>query len=388
MRKSLLFKSFAISMSMIILAGCGSVEKTADMTENAGASDSLTTIEKAETPASEGISEAEDVGVEEATEESSVESVDSGLGDYVMIICHSQPEGTPRCESLEKFAEDVKERTDGHVNVTVYGSGQLGNEKEMFEQVVTGEVQGMRGGNFDHSKRLLMFTAPFLTSSRAEISALLDSELAKTVCQELNDASGVIIISLCDAGGYRQFSNNIRPIKGPEDLEGLVMRTNGMKTVDYTFAEMGATTISVPYAELYMALKSGEADGQENPWVNVQGMRFYEVQKYFTEVNYMFHPDPFYVNEEWWNDLPEEYQTIILECAEDMCDYNDQYIDQESEAAKQAIIDAGAEVYEPTDEELEAFKKSVESVYDMMIEEGICTQEEIDEMKRIVSSVN
>ncbi len=388
MRKSLLFKSLAISLSMIVLAGCGSAGKTADKEENAGGSDNLTNIEQAEIPASEGMSEAEDVGVEETTAESSVESDDSGLGDYVMIICHSQPEGTPRYESLEKFAEDVKEKTDGHVNVTVYGSGQLGNEKEMFEQLVTGEVQGMRGGNFEHSKRLLMFTAPFLTSTRTEISALLDSDLAKSVSQELNGTSGVIVISLCDAGGYRQFSNNDHPIKTPADLEGLIMRTNGMKTVDYTFTEMGATTKSVPYGELYMALKSGEVDGQENPWVNVQGMRFYEVQKYFTEVNYMFHPDPFYVNEEWWNDLPEEYQTIILECAEDMCDYNDQYIDQESEAAKQAIIDSGAEVYEPTEEELTAFKKAVEPVYDLMIEEGICTQEEIDEMERIVASAN
>ncbi len=385
MRKNLLFKSLVISMSLVILAGCGSAKKTPDTSENSSSSDSLATIEQSDTPASESMSDAENVGAGEATADSSVESDDSGLGEYVMIVCHSQPEGTPRYESLEKFAEDVRDKTGGHVSVTVYGSGQLGNEKEMFEQVVTGEVQGMRGGNFDYSERLLMFTAPFLTNNRAQISALLDSDLAKSVSQELNGASGIIVISLCDAGGYRQFSNNDHPIKSPSDLEGLTMRTNGMKTVNYTFEEMGATTVSVPYAELYMALKSGEADGQENPWVNVLGMRFYEVQKYFTEVNYMFHPDPFYVNEEWWNSLPEEYQAIILECAEDMCDYNDQFIDQESEAAKQAIIDAGAEVYVPTQEELEAFKKAVEPVYDKMIEEGICTQEEIDEMKAIVA---
>ncbi len=79
------------------------------------------------------------------------------------------------------------------------------------------------------------------------------------------------------------------------------MRTNGMKTIDMTFQAMGATTTTIPYSDLYMGLKTGVADGQENPWVNVEGMKFYEVQKYFTEVNYQFHPDPFYVNAAWWN---------------------------------------------------------------------------------------
>ena len=101
-----------------------------------------------------------------------------------------------------------------------------------------------------------------------------------------------------------------------------------------------------------MGLKTGVADGQENPWVNVEGMKFYEVQKYFTEVNYQFHPDPFYVNAAWWNGLPEEYRDIITECATKMGEYNDELIDKNSSAAKQTIVDSGCEVYEPSADEL------------------------------------
>lgn len=254
----------------------------------------------------------------------------AALGHYDMTVGHAQPDGNPRNVSLMQFASDVAERTHGHVTVTVLGSGQLGTEKEMLEQVVYGTIQGMRGGQFDFSPRLLMFTAPFLTNTRAEVTALLKSELAAKVCAEAEGATGTVIISLCDAGGYRQFSNNKHAITKPEDLVGLKMRTNGMKTIDLTFKALGATTTSIPYAELYMGLKTGVADGQENPWVNVAGMKFYEVQKYFTQVNYQFHPDPFYVNAAWWNELPEELRAILAESASEMGDYNDLLIDQNS----------------------------------------------------------
>ena len=310
----------------------------------------------------------------------------ASLGYYTMTVGHAQPEGNPRYVSMESFAAEVAAKTNGHVTVDVFGSGQLGTEKEMLEQVVGGMIEGMRGGQFDFSPRLLMFTLPFLTNTRAQVTALLQSDLAKKVCAEAEATTGTIIINLCDAGGYRQFSNNQHPIKTPDDLKGLKMRTNGMKTIDMTFIALGATTTTVPYSELYMGLKTGIADGQENPWVNVEGMKFYEVQKYFTEVNYQFHPDPFYVNADWWNSLPEEFQAIIMECATAMGEYNDQLIDQNSDAAKQKIIDSGAEVYVPTAEELAAFQDAVSGVYQQCVTEGICTQEELDEMLAIVAA--
>ena len=311
----------------------------------------------------------------------------ASLGNYTMIVGHAQPESNPRYISMEKFAADVAEKTNGHVTVEVFGNGQLGTEKEMLEQVVQGVTQGMRGGQYDFSPRLLMFTLPFLANNRAEVTALLQSDLAKKVSAEAAETTGTVIINLCDAGGFRQFSNNTRPLTKPEDLKGLKMRTNGMKTIDLTFQAMGANTVSVPYADLYMGLKTSIADGQENPWVNVEGMKFYEVQKYFTEVNYQFHPDPFYVNAEWWNSLPAEFQAILTECATAMGEYNDQLIDQNSDAAKQVVVDAGCEVYVPTAEELAAFQAACQPVYSQVVTEGICTQEELDEMLAIVAAV-
>ncbi len=362
-----------LAMAASSLAACGG-SKPAETTAAASAAADTTAAEKeAESPADSGAAaEGEDPFKE--------------LGDFTMMVGHAQPEGNPRFVSMEKFAADVAEKTNGHVTVEVFGNGQLGTEKEMLEQVVAGTVQGMRGGQFDFSPRLLMFTVPFLTQTRTQVTALLKSDLAKKVCAEAEAETGTVIINLCDAGGYRQFSNSKHPITKPEDLQGLKMRTNGMNTIDKTFIALGATTTTIPYADLYMGLKTGVADGQENPWVNVEGMKFYEVQKYFTEVNYQFHPDPFYVNAAWWNGLPEEYREIISECATEMGDYNDQLIDENQDAAKQVIIDSGAEVYEPTEEELKAFQDAVQVVYDQCVEEGIMTADELKEMQDIVAN--
>ncbi|MCI6887404.1 MAG: TRAP transporter substrate-binding protein [Lachnospiraceae bacterium] len=342
----------------------------------------------AETTAAATTAAAETTAEAKAEETKAAEGEDpyAALGDFTMMVGHAQPEGNPRYVSMEKFAEDVAEKTNGHVTVEVFGNGQLGTEKEMLEQVVAGTVQGMRGGQFDFSPRLLMFTMPFLTQNRAQVTALLQSDLAKKVCAEAEAETGTVIINLCDAGGYRQFSNSKHPITKPDDLKGLKMRTNGMNTIDKTFVALGATTTTIPYSDLYMGLKTAVADGQENPWVNVEGMKFYEVQKYFTEVNYQFHPDPFYVNAAWWNGLPQEYRDIISECATAMGEYNDKLIDENQEAAKQVVIDAGCEVYVPTEDELKAFQDAVQVVYDQCVEEGIMTADELKEMQDIVAN--
>lgn len=370
-KKIALLLTLALAASS--LAACGGSKPA----ESAAA-----TTAAAETTAAAGDTKAADTTAAAAEGEDPY----AALGDFTMMVGHAQPEGNPRYVSMEKFAADVAEKTNGHVTVEVFANGQLGTEKEMLEQVVAGTVQGMRGGQFDFSPRLLMFTLPFLTQNRAQVTALLNSDLAKKVCTEAEAETGTVIISLCDAGGYRQFSNSKHPITKPEDLKGLKMRTNGMNTIDKTFIAMGATTTTIPYSDLYMGLKTSVADGQENPWVNVEGMKFYEVQKYFTEVNYQFHPDPFYINAAWWNSLPAEYQEIIQACADDMGVYNDQLIDETQEAAKQVVVDAGCEVYEPSADELKAFQDAVQVVYDQCVEEGILTAEELKEMQDIVAS--
>ena len=305
---------------------------------------------------------------------------------YTMQIGHSQPTDNPRHVSLEAFKKLVEEKTNGGIVVEIYPAGQLGTEKEILEQTCSGVIQGMRGGQFDFTPKLLIFTLPFLCETPEEVDRLLSSDFAKEVCKE-SQKDGAIILGLGDAGGFRNISNNSKIIHKPEDLKGLKMRTPGMDTIKRTMETLGASTVSVPYNDLYMGLKTGVADGQENPWVNVSTMKFYEVQKYFTEINYQFHPDPFYVNLEWFNSLPKDYQDILEECTEEMMQINNQTIADNQSAALE-IIKANAEVYTLTAEERQVFKDAVNVVYDDYVSEGLITQEELDTMRAIVAGSN
>lgn len=303
---------------------------------------------------------------------------------YTMQIGHAQPMSNPRHISLEHFKKIVEEKTNGGIKVELYPAGQLGTEKEMLEQTCSGVIQGFRGGQFDFLPKLLVFTLPFLCETPEQVTGLMNSDFALEICKD-SQKSGALILGLGDAGGFRQYSNNVRPIKSPSDLVGLKMRSNGMKTIDLTFKALGASVVSVPYSELYMALKTNLADGQENPWVNIEGMKFYEVQKYFTEINYQFHPDPFYVNLDWFNSLPAEYQDVLKECTKEMMEVNNQAI-ADNQAAARATVAANSEIYTLTEAERAEFKKAAEIVYDQFIEEGYLTPAELQKMREIVES--
>jgi C4-dicarboxylate-binding protein DctP len=301
---------------------------------------------------------------------------------YTMQIAHAQPTTNPRHISLEYFKEIVEERSNGAIKVELYPAGQLGTEKEMLEQVCSGVIQGMRGGQMDFVPKLLVFSLPFLCDTSEQVTRLMNSDLATSIC-ESSKKDGALILGLGDAGGFRQYSNNVRPIHTPADLKGLKMRSNGMDTIDKTFEALGASVVSVPYSDLYMALKTGVSDGQENPWVNIESMKFYEVQKYFTVLNYQFHPDPFYVNLDWYNSLPADLQTILADATKDMMVVNNQAIVEKQDAAR-AVVEANCEVYTPTEAELQQFKDATEVVYQQYIDAGILTQSELDQMRAIV----
>lgn len=304
---------------------------------------------------------------------------------YTLKIGHSQGEQHVRHLSLLAFEKMVEEKTKGGIQVEIFPNGSLGTEKEMLEMVTLGTLEGMRGGQLDFLPELYIFTLPFLCENQAQASALLSSDIAqKITANSVKD--NMLILGLGNAGGFRHFSNNVRIIKTPADVAGLKMRTpTGYDTIDRTFKALGASTMAIPYAELYMALKTGVVDGQENPATNVESMKFYEVQKYFTIVGYQFHPDPFYVNLDWFNALSEEYQNILRESANEMMLINDQSI-AEAEGKALDVIKANAEVYYPTPEELQAFKDAVAGIYTEYVAEGKVTQENLDAMMEIVKN--
>lgn len=301
----------------------------------------------------------------------------------VMKVGHSQPTTTPRHKSLLEFEKMVEERSDGRIQVEIYPSGQLGNEPEMIEAVKMGSIQGVRAGRFDDvATELLVYTMPFLFDDVESFQKVTRGEIGKKIAKaaEKND---IVILATGDAGGFRNITNNVRPIKSPEDLKGLKIRAPGVESIIKTMEALGANPVSVPYVETYMALKTGVADGEENPFVNIESMKFDEVQKYLTVINYQVHPDPFYVSKTWFDSLSKEDQDLITKAAEDMMAISDKMM---IEGNKEAFdkIKGNLEVTELTPEQIEEFRKLTKPVYDYFIKEKkYFTQELIDEIKAV-----
>ena len=298
----------------------------------------------------------------------------------IMKIGHSQSMESPRHISLLKFEELVEERTDGVVDVQIFPSAQLGTEQEMVEAVKMGTLQGSRAGMFDLvSNQLSIYMMPFLFDNVESFQKITRGPIGDKIAATAN-AVGVEIIATGDAGGFRQWTNNVRPIKTPADMKGLKMRAPGVATIQDTLTAFGANVVSIAYNETYQALKTGVADGQENPFVNINDMKFYEVQKYLTVANYQVHPDPFYINKAWLDGLDPAIKQTIIDCAKEMMDYSDQLMTEGNKSAYDVIKDSGVEIYELTPEERQVFIDAAQPIYDKYISEGIIDEELFNEV--------
>lgn len=298
----------------------------------------------------------------------------------VMKIGHSQSTSSARHISLLAFETLVEEKTNGGIDVQVFPSAQLGNEQEMVEAVKLGVLQGARAGMFDLvSKQLSIYMMPFLFDSVESFQEITRGPIGDKIAATANDV-GIEIIATGDAGGFRQWTNNVRPIVTPDDMKGLKMRAPGVQTILDSMEAFGANVVSIPYVEVYQALKTGVADGEENPFVNIADMKFYEVQKYITVADYQVHPDPFYVNKEWLDGLSDEYEEAVRASAREMVILSDRLYGEKATEAFKIIEDAGLEVHVLTPQEKQAFIDAAQVVYDKYTSEGLIDEDLFNEV--------
>lgn len=300
---------------------------------------------------------------------------------YTMQVGHAQATTDPRHLSLLKFKADVEKRTNGEVVIEIYPAGQLGNEEEMTEAVKMGMIQGICGGQDEYLPEMSNFSLPFLYDDYEEVVEVFSSDMMHEVVKKVEN-HGLMVLAVGDAGGFRQITNNVRPIKSPADMKGLKMRTS-IDIIEKSMKAFGATTVTVPFTDLYMALKTGVADGQENPLTFIESMKFYEVQKYCTIIDYMISPVAFYINLEWFQSLPKEYQTILMDCGVDMMEENSRLI-AENEGRLLETIGQYCDVYTLNEDEREQFKELAKDVWKNYVAEGYMTQEELDKILVIV----
>lgn len=241
--------------------------------------------------------------------------------DKVIKIAHNQAETHPVQLGLLKFKQIVEEKTQNAVEVHLYPNGQLADDATGIDQVKLGTIQaavimgsigtfsdaGTAYGNIEE--------LPFMFSDTASARKAWDGKLGELMTKRA-ESQGLKVMNYWE-NGFRNFTNNVRPIVVPKDMSGIKFRVASSEIRTRTFNELGASAITIAFSELFTALQQGTVDGQENPLSIIQTSQFYEVQKYLSLSRHIYNTATFIMNQRFWNELTDEQKGIITAAAEE-----------------------------------------------------------------------
>lgn len=233
-----------------------------------------------------------------------------------LTLGHGAAVGNPRHEAAVKFADVVKAKSAGRIEVQVAPSGQLGDDAAMVTALRTGALDmsaNSQGAVSVAVPEYAAFGMPFMFSSLAQAFKLLDGPLGQELAQKSAE-KGMVVLGYWD-NGIRQMTNSKRPIAKVEDMKGLKMRTPPDATLVDIMQALGAEAQQIKFAELYVALQQGVVDGQENPLVNIHASKLYEVQKHLALTNHQFQMTPFLMSKRTWDRLSDADKKAVQEAA-------------------------------------------------------------------------
>ncbi len=273
--------------------------------------------------------------------------------------------------AAEKWAELVKERTEGRINMKVYPGAQLvsGDQTKEFSALRRGTIDMAVGSTINWSpqvKELNLFSLPFLMPDYAAIDALTNGPVGKKLF-EILAADGVVPLAWAE-NGFREVSNSKKPIRTPADLSGLKMRVVGSPLFNDTFTALGANPTQMSWADAKPALTTGAVDGQENPLSVFAIAKVNEVgQSNLTLWGYVADPLIFAVNEQVFNNFSDEDQAIVRQAAVDAgaegVSVAREGLTGGDNSAIEAVEALGVNVVRLTPEERQAFVDATRDVY-------------------------
>ena len=261
------------------------------------------------------------------------------------------------------FKNYVEAASSGRIKVELYTNASLGNAQEIYAQCMQGVLECCTLGDADISNyypNMQVFSIPYSFSDRLEFYHFLDSQYCEELTETLVKETGVRIISSFDNGGFRNFSNNVRPIRTAADVAGLKMRSMQSSAHLAIMKALGAVPTALNFSELYSALQTGVVDGQENSPLVMFDNSIYEQQKYYTLDGHLISPAYFVCNEEWLRSLPDDLQEIVLNGGKMAQTAARGTIASGEGIALNLLSEAGLEVYAPTPEEKDTFREATQ----------------------------
>ena len=272
----------------------------------------------------------------------------------------------------EIWADLVRERTDGRINIRLYPGVSLvqGDQTRELSAIRQGVIDMAIGSTINWSpqvRELNLFSMPFLMPDYAAIDALTQGEVGERMF-EIVERSGVVPLAWGE-NGYRELSNSRKPIRTPSDLQGMKIRVVGSPLFLDTFTALGANPTQMSWADAQPALASGAVDGQENPISIFTAANLHTVgQSHLTLWGYVADPLIFVVNRDVWRSWSEEDREIVRQAAIDAGQRQKELaragLVEEDRPLLAEIESRGVTVTHLSETERQAFVDSTRSVYE------------------------
>jgi tripartite ATP-independent transporter DctP family solute receptor len=223
--------------------------------------------------------------------------------------------------SANHFAACANPKLTGKAKVLVFGSSQLGGDREMLQKLKLGQMTFSLPSTVMSSvaPEFGVFEMPYIIHDREHMKRVRD-KVVLTTLQDVVKAKGYRILGVWE-NGFRHITNNIRPINKPEDLKGIKLRVPKGEWRVKMFQSYGANPTPMAFSEVFTALKTGVIDGQENPFAQIYSAKFQEVQKYLSLTGHVYTPAYVLVDIAQFSKLPEDVQKVVSQCAADGSDW-------------------------------------------------------------------
>ena len=286
---------------------------------------------------------------------------------YLLKFNHVLGQKEPYHQGFTNWAKAVEEKTKGGLKIEVFHSAQLGVEEDIIEQIRAGANIGQntdsaRMGNYVPGVACL--NGPYFAENLEEVAKLTKASTIKGFHDDLANKYGMKVLSFSWVQGYRHFFTN-KPIRNPEDLKGLRIRTPPAPIWQESIRALGATPVALAFGEMYPALQSKVMDGVELVYNNIPAGRFYEVLKYVTESRHIMLVNYEVISSKWFNALPADYQKILVEeCEKAGIETSKLIMDKLEKEVKADLIKRGMIVVDNVD--IAAFKKAGEKAYEVL----------------------
>lgn len=231
-------------------------------------------------------------------------------------FAHPHPESDSWHKAALLFAERVKKQTDGRFEVQVFPNGSLGSDSQTISAVRGGSLDICLTGNpffTGLAPKLNVLDLPFLIQSRNHAAAVMDGAIGDGLRREL-EPSNLKALATWEIG-WRNLTNNRRPVATPADLRGLKIRTTPNPAHLRAFQLLGAVPTPMAFTELFTALETGTVDGQENPVTLILNAKFFEVQKHLSLTRHAFTTGPVVMNKQKFDAYPPEVQKALTSVA-------------------------------------------------------------------------